>query len=61
MFDSNKIFSKLKELYDICENHGAIVFALTIMEMEFTYVVSNDYVFLDYLFILIIYYFNLLY
>ncbi|RGB27401.1 SGNH hydrolase-type esterase domain-containing protein [Rhizophagus diaphanus] len=38
MFDSNEIFNKLKKLYDICENHGAIVFALTIMEMEFTYI-----------------------
>ncbi|GBB99700.1 hypothetical protein RclHR1_00360049 [Rhizophagus clarus] len=31
-FGTNQIFGKLKELYDICENHGAIVLALTIME-----------------------------
>ncbi|RIA84871.1 SGNH hydrolase-type esterase domain-containing protein [Glomus cerebriforme] len=30
--DPHQIFDGLKKLYDICENHGAIVLALTIME-----------------------------
>jgi len=34
-FDPNEIFDGLKNLYDICENHGAIVLALTIIEFSY--------------------------